>query len=136
MSVVANSRARELTREDVIEAAAELVAERGYAGLSMRTLAQRCGVATMTLYRHVRTKEDLLGALTDRVLAELELPAPGTPTWQEQLATVFRPAHDLLPDHRDVVGIAVRQHGAGEAAYRGAEVVRDPLRRPGIGAGP
>jgi AcrR family transcriptional regulator len=132
MSVAANSRASELTREDVIDAAAELVAERGYDGLSMRALAQRCGVATMTLYRHVRTKEDLLGALTDRVLAELELPAPGTLTWQEQLATVFRSVHDLLLEHPDVVEIAVRQHVAGEAAYRGAEVVLDALRRAGI----
>ena len=132
MSVAASSRASELTREDVIDAAAELVAERGYAGLSMRALAQRCGVATMTLYRHVRTKEDLLGALTDRVLAELELPAPGTLTWQEQLATVFRSVHDLLLEHPDVVEIAVRQHVAGEAAYRGAEVVLDALRRAGI----
>ncbi|MDT7549302.1 MAG: hypothetical protein QOE84_1696, partial [Actinomycetota bacterium] len=57
------NRARELTRDDVIDAAAELVAEGGYAGLNMRALAERCGVATMTLYRHVRTKEDLLGAL-------------------------------------------------------------------------
>src|SRR2546430_11971245 len=132
MSVVTNSRASELTREDVIDAAAELVAERGYARLSMRALAQRCGVATMTLYRHVRTKEDLLGALTDRVLAELELPAPGTLTWQEQIATVFRSVHDLLLEHPDVVEIAVRQHVAGEAAYRGAEVVLDALRRAGI----
>jgi AcrR family transcriptional regulator len=132
MSVVANSRAGELTREDVIGAAAQLVAERGYAGLSMRALAQRCGVATMTLYRHVRTKEDLLGALTDRVLAELELPAPGTLTWQEQLAAVFRSVHDLLLEHPDVVEIAVKQHVAGEAAYRGAEVVLEALRRAGI----
>jgi AcrR family transcriptional regulator len=132
MSVVANSRAGELTREDVIGAAAQLVAERGYAGLSMRALAQRCGVATMTLYRHVRTKEDLLGALTDRVLAELELPVPGTLTWQEQLAAVFRSVHDLLLEHPDVVEIAVKQHVAGEAAYRGAEVVLEALRRAGI----
>jgi AcrR family transcriptional regulator len=132
MSVVANSRASELTREDVIDAAAELVAERGYAGLSMRALAERCGVATMTLYRHVRTKEDLLGALTDRVLAELELPGPGTLTWQEQIATVFRSVHDLLLEHPDLVEIAARQHVAGEAAYRGAEVVLDALRRAGI----
>lgn len=129
---LANSRASELTREDVIDAAAELVAERGYAGLSMRALAQRCGVATMTLYRHVRTKEDLLGALADRVLGELELPAPDTLTWQEQLATVFRSVHDLLLEHPDLVEIAARQHVAGEAAYRGAEVVLDALRRAGI----
>ncbi|MDQ1505279.1 MAG: hypothetical protein QOD57_3006 [Actinomycetota bacterium] len=132
MSVVANSKASELTREDVIDAAAELVAERGYRGLSMRALAERCGVATMTLYRHVRTKEDLLGALTDRVLRELELPAPGTLSWQEQIATVFRSVHDLLLEHPDLVEIAARQHVAGPAAYRGAEIVLDALRRAGI----
>src|SRR5262245_14345381 len=78
----ARSRAGELARGAVIGAAAGLVAERGYAGLTMRALAQRCGVPTMTLYRHVRTKEDILGALADRVLADLVLPEPGTLTWQ------------------------------------------------------
>src|SRR2546423_15581816 len=89
----------------------------------------------MTLYRHVRTKEDLLGALTDRVLAELELPAPGTLTWQEQIATGFRSVHDLLLEHPDVVEIAVRQHVAGEAAYRGAEAGLGALRRARVGGG-
>ena len=126
------SRARSLTREDVIETAAELVAEVGFAGLSMRALAERCGVATMTLYRHVRTKEDLLGALADRVLGDLDLPARGTLTWQDELAAVFRSLHDLWLEHPELVEIAAKQHVAGEAAYRGAEVVLDALRRAGI----
>jgi AcrR family transcriptional regulator len=126
------SRARSLTREDVIEAAAELVAEVGFAGLSMRALAERCGVATMTLYRHVDTKEDLLSELADRVLAQLTLPAPGTLSWQAELTTVFRSVHDLLLDHPDVVEIVAKQPVAGEAAYRGAELVLDALRRAGI----
>src|SRR5215467_10265864 len=132
MSRAAGSRAGELTREDVIDAAAGLAAERGYAGLTMRALAQRCGVPTMTLYRHVRTKEDILGALADRVLAELVLPEPGTLTWQEELAAVFGSVHDLLLKHPDIAVIAARQPVAGEAAYRGAEVVLDALRRGGI----
>jgi len=132
MSRVANSRAGELTRDDVIDAAAELVAERGYAGLNMRALARRCGVATMTLYRHVRTKEDLMGALADRVLGELTLPTPGALTWQEALAAVFRSLHDLLVEHPELAEIAAKQHVAGEGAYRGAEVVLDALRRAGI----
>src|SRR5437879_9726054 len=132
MSVVTNSRASELTREDVIDAAAELVAERGYAGLSMRALAQRCGVATMTLYRHVRTKEDLMGALADRVLGELTLPASGTLSWQDEIAALFRSVHDLLLAHPDLVETATKQHVAGEAAYRGAEIVLDALHRGGI----
>src|SRR5882762_103725 len=108
-TVTTGTRASELLREDVIDAAAELVAEHGYAGLSMRALASRCGVATMTLSRHVRTKEDLLGALADRELAELELPAPGTLTWQEQIATVFRSVHDLLLEHPELAEIAAKQ---------------------------
>src|SRR5437660_8647856 len=132
MSSVLQSPASALTRDDVIDAAAELVAEQGYASLSMRALAHRCGVATMTLYRHVRTKEDLMGALADRVLGELALPAPGTLTWQEEIATVFRSVHDLLLAHPDLVETATKQHVAGEAAYRGAEVVLAALRRPGI----
>jgi AcrR family transcriptional regulator len=121
-----------LTRDHLIDTAAELVGERGYGGLNMRALAERCGVATMTLYRHVRTKEDLMGALADRVLGELELPTPGTLTWQEEVATVFRSLHDLLLEHPELVEIAAKQHVAGEAAYRGAEVVLDALRRAGI----
>src|ERR1700730_2382905 len=121
MTAVANSRASELTREDVIDAAADLVTARGYAGLSMRALAQRCGVATMTLYRHVRTKEDLMGALADRVLGNLGLPTPGTLPWEQELASVFRSVHDLLMEHPELVEIAAKQYVAGEAAYRGAE---------------
>src|SRR5262249_59327058 len=86
MSRGGGSGAGELTRQDVIDAAAGLAAERGYRGLTMRVLAQRCGVPTMTLYRHVRDKEDILGALADRVLAELRLPEPGTLAWQDELA--------------------------------------------------
>jgi TetR/AcrR family tetracycline transcriptional repressor len=132
MSTAENSRAGELTRQDVINAAAGLVADRGYAGLTMRALAQRCGVPTMTLYRYVRTKEDLLGALADRVLGQLELPAPGTLSWQEELAAVFRSVHDLLLANPEIAQVAARQPVAGEAAYRGAEVVLDALRRAGI----
>jgi AcrR family transcriptional regulator len=132
MSSDLQSAAGALTREDVIDAAADLVAERGYDRLNMRALAERCGVATMTLYRHVRTKEDLMGALADRVLRELALPTPGTLTWQEEIATVFRSVHDLLLAHPDLVETAAKQHVAGEAAYRGAEVVLNALRRAGI----
>jgi AcrR family transcriptional regulator len=126
------SRTRELTREDVIDAAAALVADQGYAGLTMRALARRCGVPTMTLYRHMRDKEELLGALADRVLGQLQLPEPGALSWQEELAAVFRSVHDLLLAHPDIALVAGRQPVAGEAAYRGAETVLNALRRAGI----
>jgi AcrR family transcriptional regulator len=132
MSRDGGSRAGELTRQEVIDAAAGLVAEYGYAGLTMRALARRCGVPTMTLYRHVRDKEDLLGALADRVLGELALPEPGTLSWQQELAAVFVSVHDVLLKHPDIAEIAARQPVAGEAAYRGAEIVLEALARAGV----
>jgi TetR/AcrR family tetracycline transcriptional repressor len=123
--------ASQLTRADVIDAAAAFVAEFGYDALSMRTLGERCRVSAMTLYRHVKTKEDLLGALADRILGEITLPTPGG-SWQEQVAGVFRAIHDVLLAHPGLADVAARQHFNGRHAYEGAEIVLAALRRAGI----
>src|SRR5271168_929085 len=69
-----------LTRGCVVDAAAEIVAAEGYQALSMRRLAARCGVAPMTLYSYIGTKDELLQALMNRVLADNEVPTdPSTP---------------------------------------------------------
>lgn len=121
-----------LTREAVIDAAAELAAESGYESLSMRTLGERCGVSAMALYRYVATKEDLLGALADRILGELELPRPDEGTWQEQIGAVMGSLHRVLLTHPELAGIAARQHLNGRHAYAGAEVVLAALRLAGL----
>src|SRR5271156_940270 len=61
-----------LNRDRVIDVAEEIVAARGVRGLNMRALAEAVGVGTTSLYRHVRAKEDVLGALANRKLAQLE----------------------------------------------------------------
>ena len=70
------TRRRTLTREKVIAAAMGLADRDGLEALSMRHLAQAVGVEPMSLYNHVRDKDDLLDALADRVAAEM---APVTP---------------------------------------------------------
>ena len=121
-----------LTRESVVDAAAALVAERGVDGLSVRALAERLGVAPMTPYRYVGTKDELLAALADRMLEDLEIPAPDDGTWQEQLTVIFRSMHRLLLANPELAEVTVRQPVAGAAAYRGAEAVLDALARGGI----
>lgn len=48
------------TREDVIEAAGRLFAEKGYHGTSMRDLGRELGLHGSSLYSHIASKEDLL----------------------------------------------------------------------------
>ena len=127
-------RSRRLTLEQVIDAAAELIREDGFDGLTMRRLAERCGVGVMTLYGYVRTKEEILGALADRFMSDLELPpTSGSASWQTQVAAVFRSVHDVWLRHPEMAQIAAAQPIDSLAAYRGAEVVLGALRRAGFG---
>lgn len=69
------------TQEAVLEAALALFAERGYDGTSMADIAAGADAAVGAVYRHYRTKRQLLLVLVDRMLAEIEgldlTPVPG-----------------------------------------------------------
>ena len=66
-----------LTRERVIAAAFELADEGGVEALTMRSLAARLGVQAMSLYHHIRNKDDLLDAMADELASRIERPRPG-----------------------------------------------------------
>lgn len=48
------------SRERIVAAALEIVAERGYRGCSVTAVAERAGVATGSVYRHFPGKADLV----------------------------------------------------------------------------
>ena len=51
------------TRGDIVEAAAELMRENGYAGTSIAAIAERGGVAVQTIYNTIGSKVDVLAAV-------------------------------------------------------------------------
>lgn len=120
-----------LTLEEIVDAAAALVAAEGFEALSMRRLAGSLGVGAMTLYGYVRTKEELLGELANRILAGVQLP-PERVAWQEQITRVLRSVRQVFLEHPEVIPIVANQRIDGRAAYRGAEVVFDALERAGL----
>jgi len=122
-----------LTLDTIVDAAADLIDADGFEALTMRRLAERCGVGVMTLYGYVRTKEELLGALADRFLAEVDLPAGDDLDWQEQVAAIFRSVRHTFLDHPELAHIVALQPLEGVAAYRGAEVVFAAFSRAGLG---
>ena len=125
-------RSGRLTLEAIVDAAAALIDAEGFEALTMRRIAEECGVGVMTLYGYVRTKEEILGALSDRLLREVELPTRKNQPWTEQVAGVFRSVHRLFSAHPELAQIATTQPIDGLAAYRGAEVVLGTLRRAGF----
>ncbi|GAA4925455.1 TetR family transcriptional regulator [Actinomycetospora succinea] len=77
------------TTEDVVAVAIALADAEGLAVLSMRRVAATLGVPTMSLYRLVRGKDDLLVRMIDAVFAAAALPsAPGP--WRARLEALAR----------------------------------------------
>ncbi|WP_354639037.1 TetR/AcrR family transcriptional regulator C-terminal domain-containing protein [Kitasatospora camelliae] len=72
----------ELTRERIVRAAVEIADAEGIAAVSMRGVAARLGVATMSPYRYVTGKDDLVLLMADAVYGELAYPADPPAGWR------------------------------------------------------
>jgi AcrR family transcriptional regulator len=54
-------RQRQMRESAILEAAHQLLAEKGYQGMTMDELATRVGIAKGSLYQHFKSKEELIG---------------------------------------------------------------------------
>jgi AcrR family transcriptional regulator len=74
----------------IVAAAIEIADADGLEGLSMRRVAERLGAGTMSLYRHVPGKPELLDLMVDRVAGEIARPDAGDAGWRERLERIAR----------------------------------------------
>jgi len=87
-----------LTRERVLHTAVELADQGGIESLSMRKLAQALDVVPMALYRHVANKDELLNALVDVVVDEIDPPLDGA-DWKTTIRARILSARRALLRH-------------------------------------
>jgi len=74
-----------LNAQKVVHAAIELADKEGLNGLSFRKLSQRLGFTTMAVYRHVRSRGELLILMVDTSLGVPPSSIREATTWQEAL---------------------------------------------------
>jgi AcrR family transcriptional regulator len=75
---------RELSIERIVETAIELADAEGLGAVSMARVASALGFTTMSLYRYITSKDDLLLLMQDAV-ADIELPEPPEDDWRAGL---------------------------------------------------
>src|SRR5262245_46378110 len=86
----------EATRERILAAAIELIAERGFAATSIDQLCQRAGVVRTAIYWHFGAKEGLVVPVIERVAA----------SWIEEIeGAVYRDGDPLARLDRFVAGL-------------------------------
>lgn len=92
-------REHELTRERILRAGIEIADAEGLAALSMRRIATELDVATMSLYRHVPSKDELVVLMYDAVFGDVTYPDPPPPSWRECLELGARTQWSLYRRH-------------------------------------
>ncbi len=117
-------------RDDVLDRAVELLRVHGLGALTMRRLGADLGVQPSAIYHHFPSKQVLLGAVADEVLARGAWPvdASGWPGRVRQVCRGIRAAMLGCTDGADVVATAWAFGLGGGAA---AAALEDELRRAG-----
>ena len=92
-----------LSRDRIVDAAVDFIDAHGLPGLTMRRLGTGLGVEAMALYRYVPSKEDLLDAVVERLIAGmradedvLDAPRDG---WQDFLVRLAHGVRRIAIDH-------------------------------------
>ncbi|HVV24469.1 MAG TPA: helix-turn-helix domain-containing protein, partial [Pseudonocardiaceae bacterium] len=77
-------------RQRILDAAAELVARRGYHDVGMADIGAAAGITGSAIYRHFDGKSAVLVALLDRVIDDLSRDAAEIVTSADEPRTVLR----------------------------------------------
>jgi TetR/AcrR family tetracycline transcriptional repressor len=93
-----------LTRDRVIAAALSIMDDEGLDAVTMRRIAREVGVEAMSLYHHVRDKEDLLDGVCAMVMREFRYPDEDRP-WIDVARDGAREWRRVLREHPNVIAL-------------------------------
>ena len=112
-------------RQAIADAALEVIADRGVAGFTAATVAERVGTTDAALFHHFRSKADIVLAAISRVeeLIFADFP-PVAADPLVRLALFFRQRVAVMQRHPGIARLLTSDHLAQLAAPEGAEKAR------------
>jgi AcrR family transcriptional regulator len=114
-----------LSRARAVETALAVLDAEGPGAVTMRRVARDMGVPLMSLYRHVRSKDDLEGAIVEALVAGVR-PQPEDEGWAAGLRAWAVAYRAMVMRHPNAAPLLAARPAA---AYRGrADDVEDALR--------
>ncbi|MFG3051646.1 TetR/AcrR family transcriptional regulator C-terminal domain-containing protein [Kitasatospora sp. NPDC048239] len=122
---MARPRTPLLSRERIVTAALQLVDAEGLDALSTRRLATGLSVSGPSLYNHFATKDELLDAVVDSVMGEVDLSmfADAAAPWPQALRDWARSYRAALAAHPNIVPVLAQGPGRRPNALRLADAV-------------
>lgn len=105
----------QLHRHDVVDKATQLLDDYGIADLTMRRLARELNVTPGALYWHFADKQELLGAVADRILQPASVAVEETP-WADRVLVVCSALRNALLSSTDGAELVSASFAAGKSA--------------------
>lgn len=125
---------RGIDRNDILNAAFDLLSKEGEEGFSIRKLGAGLGVDPMTVLHHFNSKEELLRQIADKALASVDLPLPSG-DWKKDLMAVAQAYRDLARRHPKIFHLHFRFNATGPIDHASSEVVYRAMRATGLSDG-
>lgn len=94
-----------LNVQRIVEAAVEIADAEGLDAVSMATVAKRCGFTTMSLYRHVASKDELVWRMLDAALGPA--PAFAFDGWRDGLSQWAHGLMGMLREHPWAIDVPI-----------------------------
>ncbi|HEQ60016.1 MAG TPA: TetR/AcrR family transcriptional regulator [Firmicutes bacterium] len=96
----------EIRREQIVQAALDLIGDQGLSSLSIAAIAERVGIVPSALYRHFKSKDEVLDAvlelLRSRLLANVAQARKETPEALQRLRRLLVRQVRLLSENRAI----------------------------------
>jgi AcrR family transcriptional regulator len=115
-----------VSREAILESAAQVIRQKGFHGASMADIAETVPLKKASLYHHFSSKQDILLELLDRALAmvtgrmalvmEQDLPA------DEKLRHAMRSYLKTLSEQGDLVSVLLMEHRSLDPEYNSRHI--------------
>ncbi|HJS20297.1 MAG TPA: TetR/AcrR family transcriptional regulator [Anaerolineales bacterium] len=115
-----------MTRDDILEAAAQVFRQKGFHGASMADIAEAVNLQKASLYHHVSSKQEILFELLDRALelllerispiAQLDIPA------DKRLNQMIYEYLQILAENTDLSAVLLFEHRSLEGRQHARHV--------------
>jgi AcrR family transcriptional regulator len=109
-----------MTRDDILDAAAQVIRRKGFHGASMADIAETVKLQKASLYHHVSSKQEILLALLDRaiemLIEQIEIIAKQPLPADEKLRQMVQVYLRLLADNSDLSAVLLFEHRSLEPA--------------------
>ncbi len=129
-----------LSLDRIVRAAIEVADADGLAGLSMRKVADRLGFTSMSLYRHVPGRDQLVTLMRDAVMGEIAhlaepAAAPSADGWRVRLATLAREGWEIRRRHPWLAEVRGTRHLPGPNGVAHYEQLLNAVADTGLAPG-